>query len=324
MSGYKKSIQLGLLLCLAVSCNSKQKQQIAVSSKEYPKYITSKLPGQNPEGIEFNRNKGVFLVSAINESPNIAAVTFAGDASQFSNNQGFEPGGSFGLQVDYKNNSLLACVNNNEAAHVAIYDLDSGDLEELINLSQILPEGSKYQANDLVVVEEDIYVTGRLENTIYKVSADLQPSAFFQREGLNRPNGIVFSDKGYLIVAYYANTDASLVKIPIDDPLSAHVVEIRNYEFRGLDGMLLTETGSLIGVAKNFEDPKKGFVLEFSSEDDWKTTSLVNAIDIKRSTTIAQVSSDEYYVMNQDWKTPKAENWTLERVEIKKRQSTKP
>ncbi|TXG34683.1 hypothetical protein [Seonamhaeicola maritimus] len=318
MIGYKRPIQLGALLFLTVSCSSKQKQQNTVDKKESPKYITATLPNQNPEGIEFDKNKGVFLVSAINVNPNIATVGFFGETSQFSKNQGSIPGGSFGLQVDYKNNRLLACTNNDEAAHVAIYDLDRGDLEKLVNLSQILPEGTEYQANDLVVVGDDIYVTGRLENTIYKVSSDFQPIAFFQREGLERPNGIVYIDKGYLIVAYYTNSEAYLVKIPIDNPSDSQIIEIKNFEFRGLDGMLLTERGSLIGVTKNFEDPKKGFVLEFSSDDDWKTASLIDSIDINRSTTIAQVNPGEYYVMNQDWKTPNAENWTLERVEIKK------
>lgn len=308
-------------MLVLTSCITKQTDKKTEENFKYPDEITFELHAQNPEGIEYNREKGCFLISAINETPNIATTTFTGEIAKFSNSQELNPGASFGLEIDYKNQRLLACTNTSEFAGVVIYNLNNGNLEHTANLSQLLAKGTEFQANDLVVDGQDVYITGRLENTIYKLNESLESSIFYSGKRLDKPNGIVLKD-GYLIVVNYTNTTASLVKIPLKNPELAKTVEIQNFDFKGMDGMLFTEEGSLLGVAKNFENSKKGYVLEFVSNDDWNTARLVNKFDINRSTTIAKVSNKIYYVLNQDWKTPKAKFWTLEKVEMKKRAIT--
>lgn len=306
-----------------VSCKGNQHKKedalILSTIDSLPSLIIANAAGQNPEGIEFDKSKNLFFLSAINDNPSIITVDFEGNTKVFSNDNGIKSDKSFGLQVDYKNNRLLACTNYKESRnHVAIYNLDSGFLEQNINLSDLLPEKNRFQANDLVVANNnEIYVTGRLENTIYRIDVDLEPSVLFQRENLGLPNGIVYDSDGYLIVSYYTNDDANLIKIPIENPDLSELITINNLDFRGFDGMILNEKGNLVGVAKNFENPKEGFVFELSSDDKWKTADVVKKIAINRSSTIAQVNSDVYYVINQDWKNKHAKTWTLEKVNLK-------
>lgn len=78
--------------------------------------------------------------------------------------------------------------------------------------------------------------------------------------------------------------------------------------------MLFNEKENIIGVTFAPDANGDYFVLELSSNDNWKTSKIVNSKKIKKSTTIAQIRPNLYYVINQDWKNKKAENWTLEKV----------
>ncbi|RKR12191.1 sugar lactone lactonase YvrE [Maribacter vaceletii] len=317
----KKTIPI-IGMVFFISCNEqKKKENYSITSEldTLPKLIIAKAPGQNPEGIEYDKKRKLFFLSSINKNPAIITLDFKGNVKVFSDEKEKKQGESFGLQIDYKNNYLLACANYLESSsHIAIYNLTSGLLKHTINLSEILPEKKLFQANDLIVDDNDIiYVTGRLENTIYKIDTNLKPSILYQKEGLGLPNGIIYNPKGYLLVSYYTKEEANLIKIPINTPTKAEIIQIKGFDFRGFDGMILNEKGNLVGVAKNFDNPKRGFVFELSTEDEWKTAKVVQKISINRSSTIAQVNSEIYYVLNQDWKNKNAKTWTLEKVSLK-------
>lgn len=304
-----------------MSCKHFKKNNATTKKNVFPNQIIAKLPGQNPEGIEFDVNRNLFFLSAINKTPSIATVDLEGNVSIFSKDNGFYANKTFGLQINYNNNNLLACSNNTNSSNLDIYNLTSGLLEHRINLSHLLNKSSLFQANDLIVDDTNtIYVTGRLENTIYKIDSNLKPSVFFQNKDFNHPNGIVYHPDGYLIVAYYTKDEAHLVKIPTKTPHEAESIPIEGLNFRGFDGMILNDKGHLVGVAKNFDRLDEGFVFELQSKDHWKTATVINKAPVKRSTTIALINSNEYYVLNQNWKNRDAKNWVLEKVNLNKKE----
>jgi len=306
---------LTLPILFQVACKSYDGNKTKIKESDYyPHQITFHAPGQNPEGIEYNPKTNTFYLSAINKDPQIISVDFDGAVQPFSNDKQTTAFASFGLHVDLKNNRLLACENGGKVGNLAIYNLKNGDLEHTINLSSLLPEKESYQINDLVVdALKNIYVTGRLEDAIYKVDANLKPSIFFQKEGFTKPNGIVYHPEGYLLISF-SNANSSLVKIPIKNSQAAEIVTIKDFDFKGFDGMVLNEKGNIIAVTFAPDANGNHFVIELSSDDNWKTSNIVNSKKINKSTTIAQVKPNLYYVINQDWQNKKAENWTLEKV----------
>ena len=303
-------------ITIQTSCFSFQsKDSISLVQRNiYPENIIFHSPGQNPEGITFNATNNTFYLSAINQNPSIISVDFDGNVKTFSNDKNETSRASFGLKTDIKNNRLIACINGPKIGNLNIYNLNSGELEHIINLSSLLPEKENYQINDLIVDNNNsIYVTGRLEDAIYKIDKDLNPSVFFQKDGYKKPNGIVYHPDGFLLVSY-SHQNSSLVKIPINNPEAAEIVLINNFDFKGFDGMLLNENGRLVGVTFAPDAEGNHAVVELKSIDNWKTASISNSKTTKKSTTITQIKPNVYYIINQDWKDRNAENWTLEKV----------
>ena len=304
---------------IQLSCKPHQNKDAdnLAETNKYPETIIFNAPGLNPEGIEYNPENKLFYLSAINQTPSILGVNLDGSSQIFSNDKEHTSKASFGLQVDLKNNHLLACINGPKIGNLNIYNLKSGDLEHVVNLSNLLPEKNQYQINDLAVDDKNnIYVTGRLEDAIYKIDSNLKASVLFQKEGFTKPNGIVYHPDGYLLVSFSHN-QSSLVKIPVDNPGKSEIITIKNYNFIGFDGMVLNEKKHLIGVTFNPDANGEHFLIELSSNDDWESTTIVNSKKINKSTTVAQVKLNLYYVLNQDWKNRDAENWILEKVEFK-------
>ena len=303
------------LIILPVSCKLQQ-TDVAYKKKtnSYPNQITFNAAGQNPEGIAFDYSKNNFYLSAINKEPKIVAVSLDGIATIFSNTSTGSSMSSFGLELDAKNNRLLACENGKLSGNLAIYNLISGNLQHSIALTPLLTNKKGHQVNDVAVsLSNDIYVTGRLEDVIYKVNSNLQPTIFFEKEGFSKPNGIVVHPDGYLLVSY-SNAHSQLVKIPLSNPEEATIIELKEFEFEGFDGMLLNEKNNIVGVSFAADQNNDHYVRELVSTDNWNSATVVHSKKINKSTTIAQVAPNTYYAINQDWSNKKAENWTLEKV----------
>lgn len=303
------------LIILPVSCKLQQTNIVHKKKiNSYPNQIIFNAAGQNPEGIAFDYNKNNFYLSAINKDPKIIAISLDGIAKVFSNTNTGSSMSSFGLEVDFKNNRLLACENGKISGNLAIYNINTRTLEHSIALTPLLTNKKSYQVNDVAVsLSNDIYVTGRLEDVIYKVNSNLQPTIFFEKEGFSKPNGIVAHLDGYLLVSY-SNAHSQLVKIPLSNPEDASIIELRGFDFEGFDGMILNENNNIVGVSFAADQNNDHYVRELISTDNWNSATVVHSKKINKSTTIAQVAPNTYYAVNQDWSNKNAENWTLEKV----------
>ena len=324
----KVFILIAVMSGITASCQTKD------DSIKFPDAITVKNISQNPEGIEYNKNDHTFLLSSLNAGP-IIKVNLDGTFKPFTSGEKF-PLSTAGLQIDYKRNRLLVAGFNGAelydgnpetkgTAFLRVYNLETGVIEKDINLSSLAPEASAYFANDIAVDNDgNAYISDWYARVVYKVDLDGNPSIFWRNEtGIpSGPNGLDFHPDGYLLVSMLNVNDKglyseyALVKIPVDEPKSANIVEISNSIFTGFDGMVINSEGNVIGVTNNGVSPGGNMLIELSGNKGWDTAEVVKSKVITASTTVAVTPENKNYVINQDFLNPMAKNWTIERIQF--------
>lgn len=333
-------ILIAVASVMITACNEKTKSKennkvsklvVKKEKTQFPEIIKVEGVAQNPEGIEFDKNDNTFFLSSLNAEP-IIKVNLDGSFKAFTSGEEF-PLSTAGAQIDNKNNRLLvAGFNGTEimdkdpktkgTAFLRIYNLKTGIIEKDINLSSLLPDASAYFANDIAIDNNgNAYISDWYARVIYKVDLEGNPSIFWRNEtGIaSGPNGLDFHPDGFLLVSVlnvndkglYA--DYGLVKIPVNDPASAKVVNISE-GFTGFDGMVINKNGNIIGVTNNGTSPGGNTLIELSSNDDWKSAKVTNSKTIPASTTVAVTPDNRNFVINQDFEKPKKENWTIQQV----------
>ena len=111
-------------------------------------------------------------------------------------------------------------------------------------------------------------------------------------------------------------SDYGLVKIPVNDPKSAKIVDISNSGFTGFDGMVINSKGNVVGVTNNGTSPGGNMLIELSGKKDWESAEVINSKAITASTTVAVRPDNKHYVINQDFSNNFAETWTIERIKF--------
>lgn len=306
----------------------------SATSMVFPDSIKIENIAQNPEGIEYNHKDQTFFLSSLNASP-IIKINIDGTYKPFTSGEAY-PMSTAGLQIDQARGRLLATGFNamelydNDPAtkgvsNLRIYNLETGVIEQDINLSGLIPDAYAYFANDIAVdTDGNTYVSDWFARVIYKVDTAGNASLFWTNEtGVESgPNGLDFHPDGYLLVSIlnvndkglYA--DFGLIKIPVNDPESAGLVEMVDAPYTGFDGMVLTEAGTIIGVTNNGYTPGGNTLLELSSSDEWKSASAVNTKAIKPSTTVAVTPEMKYFIINQDFQSNTSETWMIEQIKF--------
>lgn len=332
------------MFMMVTSCNTTTTRENTVDGNSttmtkdvkapFPDVIEIKNIAQNPEGIEFDKNDNTFLLSSLNATP-ILKVNLDGTYNPFTSGEPF-PMSTAGLQVDYERNRLLATAFNGTelmdndpktkgVAHLRIYNLKTGVMEKDINLSSLIPEANAYFANDVAIDNDgNAYVTDWYAGVVYKVDVEGKPSVLSKNEtGIKSGfNGIDFHPDGYLLVSVVSvndkglYTDYGLVKISIDNPKLAKVVNFLNDGFTGFDGMVLATDGNVIGVTNSGTMPGGNTLIEISSQDNWDSAKVINSKAITASTTVAITPEMENYVINQDFTNQAPENWKIERIKF--------
>jgi len=185
-SRIKNLLILIVISVIATSCNDDSNITI------FPDSITIEGIAQNAEGIEYNKNDKTFFLSSLNAAPTIK-VNLDGTFEPFTSGESF-PLSTTGLQIDYDRYRLLvAGFNGTElfdgdpttkgTSYLRIYDLETGVIEQDINLSFLAPNASTYFANDLAVDNDgNVYVSDWYAKVIYKVDLDGNPSIFWSSE----------------------------------------------------------------------------------------------------------------------------------------------
>ncbi len=305
-----------------------------IISENFPSSITISDIAQNPEGIEFNTKDNTFLLSSLNAGP-IIKVHLDGSFEAFTKGERF-PLSTAGLQIDYKRNRLLVAgfngtelMDNDEktkgTSFLRIYNLDTGEIQKEVNLSSLLPEAQSYFANDIVVDKNgNAYITDWYAKAIYKVDTDGKASVFWENTTSisSGPNGIDFHKDGYLLASIltvdgkglYANF--GLVKIPVNNPDNAKIVNISDEKFSGFDGMVINKSGNVVGVTNDGKTPGGNTLIELSSIDNWESAQSIHSVSIPASTTVALTPSNDYYIILQDFSDSFKKNWTIKKIDL--------
>jgi len=297
----------------------------------FPDIITINNIAQNPEGIEFNKNDNTFFLSSLNATP-IIKVNLDGTYEAFTSGEAY-PLSTAGLQVDYERNRLLvAGFNGTElldgdpttlgVSNLRIYNLETGVIEQDVNLSSLAPDASSYFANDIAVDNAgNAYISDWYAGVIYKVETNGTPSLFWSNNSgvIGGPNGLDFHPDGYLLVSVINDgtyTEHVLVKIPVDNPSAATNVTIADSRFSGFDGMVVTSKGNVIGVTNDGATEGGNMLIELLGTSNWDSADVINATAITTSTTVAITPDNKNYVVNQDFSNSSPETWTIERIEF--------
>jgi sugar lactone lactonase YvrE len=273
---------------------------------EAPATITVNFPGLFPEGIAWDATGNRFFLSSLS-GQGISAIADDGTITPFA---AAENGMSaVGLEVDPVNNRLLVDYsdasifsdpNATGAAALGIYDLQTADLINFVDLASLYD--GKHFANDVTVdTDGNAYVTDSFSPVIYKVTPDGEASIFIQDDQIGNPNfglnGIVFHPDGYLLASLGGN--ASLWKIPVDDPTALSQVQLS--EPFGADGMILDDDGNLIAVANitGSDGTQHQEVISVSSADDWATATIDKRVEVQDATTVAVRNGAPYVIYAQ-------------------------
>lgn len=324
-----------VLLTIFASCK-KETTDDTPATFTFPDTVKVEGIAQNPEGIEYNKNDSTFFLSSINAGA-IIKVNLDGTYTAFTSGEAY-PMSTAGLQIDYANNRLLAAAFNGTelmdddpatkgVSNLRIYNLETGVLEKDINLSSLAPQESfAYFANDIAVDNNgNAYISDWYARVIYKVDLAGNATLFWKNETdiAGGPNGLDIHPDGYLLVSLlnvdqatglYA--DYGLVKIPVNAPETATVVNFSNTGFTGFDGMVLTTEGKIIGISNNGTAPGGNMLLELEGANNWETAKVVNSKAVTASTTVAITPEKLNFVINQDFANGAKENWIIEQIKF--------
>ncbi|HLA45887.1 MAG TPA: hypothetical protein VJZ27_20735 [Aggregatilineales bacterium] len=286
----------------------------AQDDMELPEEVIIERPGFTPEGIEWDAERGRFLVGSIVEG-SIFEVMDDGTHAAFIEDEDLVS--SIGIEIDPINDRLLVA-NSNAAvfadptagiAMLGAYDLETGERLFMADLTAVTPD-STYFANDVAVDEKgNAYITNSFAPIIWKVDMEGNASVFVEDERLISEgfgmNGIVYHAHLFLLVAVAGTGE--IYKIPLDDPAGMSLVELG--QPISADGMVILSDGHLVVV-----DAASASVLEIMSEDEWASGTVIAASSGHENATTAAVRDDEVYVVNAYFDDPERETYDIVHV----------
>lgn len=324
-------LTLATTLALTTGCPGVDEPASDDPQTVFPDTVTVSDVAQNPEGIEYDTASEAFLLSNLNAGP-ILKIQLDGTHTPFTWGEPY-PLSTAGLQIDAAGGRLLAAgFNGNDILDddpatrgisvLRIYDLATGEFEQDVELSALVPDAWSYFANDIAVDDSgNAYVSDWFAGVVYKVDAQGTPSVLWTNTSVvpGGPNGLDYHPDGYLLVSVINDgsySEHALVKVPLDDPDAAADVSITGAEFSGFDGMVITTSGRVVGVTNDGVSAGGNVLLELSSDDGWASAAVTRSAAMAASTTVAVTPQDLYYVIHQDFSDAALTEWTIERIAL--------
>ena len=226
-----------------------------------------------PEGVVYDKFNNRFYVSSTTRG-DIGIVGADGSYTPFITDPALI--GTTGLEIDEARKLLY--VSNSSAGSVGIYDINTGERVNFIDLKPLSP-GARFFINDIALDPQgNAYVTNSRTPVIYKISVDGTASIFYQDAAFATTgfgfNGIEYGNQkgGFLLVAYSVNNQ--VVRFPIGNPAGYNIVAL-NAPLAGPDGLLLSKNGKDLIVVSN-AGGGNGRVTTFTSNNKWESGVSVN------------------------------------------------
>lgn len=259
-----------------------------------------------PEGTAYDSHAKVFYVSSAKRAT-IGKVDVSGKYTVLYDDSTLKS--TYGMKIDSAHHLLWVCAGDanyskysdsstyKKMIRLVAIDLNDGMKVKDINLSDLY--AGKHFANDITIDKDDNkYITDSYSPVIYKVDANDKATVFAQNDLFKSKdiglNGIVVSDKGYLLTIN--NSTGALLKVDIKNPSQVTVVQTPQF-YPGGDGLLMDKQNNLYLVQN--KSVNKAYKL--TSTDDWKTATLVSATaaaDRFQNPSTSTFSNGELYLLN--------------------------
>jgi sugar lactone lactonase YvrE len=272
---------------------------VVESQRSWPDVIIAERNLFIPEGVEYDRVNGRFLLGSLREG---SVYQLEADGRLTAVVEDRELVSSVGIEVDEARGRLLV-VNSDSSifvsggtgqAKLGVFDLASGKRIAMVDLAPAIADRTEetvFFANDVTVDDlGTIYVSDTRTGAIYRVDEAYQASLLhrFTPSKSFAPNGIVYHPSGYLLIA----GGQSLYKLPLDDPSAAHPVVLPQ-PIPGADGMVWTAEGHLAIVANSADR-----VVVLRSSDEWSSAALVGVAPYEVMASTVAVVGDDLYVVH--------------------------
>lgn len=235
---------------------------------DFPDVIDARADTLHPEGIAYDPTRDAFLVSSVRHGT-VSTVDADGETATLIDDPKLIS--TFGLAVDRRHGRILVTDGDvgmsertspetvQRTAGLGIYDLDTGERVDYIDLDALAPDAAAHAANDVAIAPDGTaYVTDTLAGLVYEVEPDGDASVLVEDPALAAPggfgaNGIVYQ-RGNLVIGNY--TGGSLWTVDVDYPEAIERVET-DADLTGVDGLtwdgrtLVAVTNTLGGAGAN-------------------------------------------------------------------------
>ena len=267
-----------------------------LSSGTAPDRIVAERGGFVPEGIEYDNNRNRFLTGSFADGT-IYEVTSSGRLVPAITSPDLIA--SIGIEVDESRDTLYVANSNmgipNGAAELGIYNLATGEQLAMVDLAASIPDkpaDASHFANDVAVSKAGVaYVTDSNMKIVYKVDKYYRASVLIDF-GLDAEfglNGIEYHPAGYLILA--SPGTGQLIRVPVDNPQRWELIDL-DVPATGVDGIVWTAEGSLVGVSNN-----RSRAVKYASDDNWRSARLTGMASYSGQSTTGAVVGNEIYVI---------------------------
>ena len=267
-----------------------------LSSGMAPDRIVAERGGFVPEGIEYDNNRNRFLTGSFADGT-IYEVTSSGRLVPAITSPDLIA--SIGIEVDESRDTLYVANSNtgipNGAAELGIYNLATGEQLAMVDLAASIPDkpaDTSHFANDVAVSKAGVaYVTDSNMKIVYKVDKYYRASVLIDF-GLDAEfglNGIEYHPAGYLILA--SPGTGQLIRVPVDNPQRWELIDL-DVPATGVDGIVWTADGSLVGVSNN-----RSRAVKYASDDNWRSARLTGMASYSGQSTTGAVVGNEIYVI---------------------------
>ena len=267
-----------------------------LSSGMAPDRIVAERGGFVPEGIEYDNNRNRFLTGSFADGT-IYEVTSSGRLVPAITSPDLIA--SIGIEVDESRDTLYVANSNmgipNGAAELGIYNLATGEQLAMVDLAASIPDkpaDASHFANDVAVSKAGVaYVTDSNMKIVYKVDKYYLASVLIDF-GLDAEfglNGIEYHPAGYLILA--SPGTGQLIRVPVDNPQRWELIDL-DVPATGVDGIVWTADGSLVGVSNN-----RSRAVKYASDDNWRSARLTGMASYSGQSTTGAVVGNEIYVI---------------------------
>tara|TARA_B110000879_G_scaffold76742_1_gene106875 strand:- start:3304 stop:4146 length:843 start_codon:yes stop_codon:yes gene_type:complete len=261
-----------------------------------PDRIVAERGGFVPEGIEYDNNRNRFLTGSFADGT-IYEVTSSGRLVPVITSPDLIA--SIGIEVDESRDTLYVANSNtgipNGAAELGIYNLATGEQLAMVDLAASIPDkpaDASHFANDVAVSKAGVaYVTDSNMKIVYKVDKYYRASVLIDF-GLDAEfglNGIEYHPAGYLILA--SPGTGQLIRVPVDNPQRWELIDL-DVPATGVDGIVWTADGSLVGVSNN-----RSRAVKYASDDNWRSARLTGMASYSGQSTTGAVVGNEIYVI---------------------------